>query len=218
MDRWWCVRLVSSLPEGTASVVCLILLGFSCRFFASSDLTVAEFNESKEESDNPENSDHAPSLAEGTRSTEWETETPPRRASPSAFSWSGSSLTEPSQPRSSPSDRLRTPSVSSGLSVLQQFHRKKENLSWGQTELPQRSTSPCSPAEGAADIKTPPASPPSQDSAYFSQTSSGHSTTDDSISVLQSTATSLETVGKHHPTAYSTLCVLLCSVQYTDCS
>lgn len=165
--------------------------GTRSRFFASSDLSVSESNESKEESDDFEKSDHAPSLAVETLGAE--TETPPRRASLSAFSWSGSSSsTELSRPGSATSDRPRTPSMPSGLSVLQQFQRKKENLSWGQTESPQRST-PCSPTEGAVDTETPPDSPPSQDSAYFSQPNSSHSAAEDSTTGTQSVTTSPET-------------------------
>ncbi|XP_060788835.1 exonuclease 1 [Neoarius graeffei] len=164
--------------------------GTRSRFFASSDLGVAEANGSKEESDDSEKSDDAPSPVRETLSTE--TDTPPTpRASLSAFSWSGSS-TGPSRPAASTSDRPRTPSVPAGLSVLQQFQRRKENLSWGQTPSPQHSA-PCCPTEGAVGIETPPGSPPSQDSAYFSQPSSGLSAMEDSTTSTPSATASPET-------------------------
>lgn len=72
--------------------------------------------------------------------------------------------------------------------MLQQFHRKKENLSWEQT--PERAA-PCSPTEGAVDIETPPGSPPSQDSAYFSQPGS-----EDSGAGARSAPTSPATVSR----------------------
>ncbi|KAI5102816.1 exonuclease 1 [Silurus meridionalis] len=160
--------------------------GTRSRFFASLDCSVSQSNDFKEESEDCEKSDHPPSIPGETHSAE--TPSPPQCTRPSAFSWSGSS-TETSRPRSSLSDQPRTPSMPSGLSVLQQFQRKKENLSRGQSESPQRST-PCSPTEGAVDIQTPPASPPSQDSAYFSQPSSILSTTDDSTTSTTSSTTS----------------------------
>ncbi|KAM9466429.1 exonuclease 1 [Clarias gariepinus] len=163
--------------------------GTRSRFFASAELTVVEPNESKQESDTSEKSDPVPSPAEEPLRTE--TEMPPQRASLSAFSWSGRSA-ERSRLGSSTSDRPRTPSMPSGLSGLQQFQRKKENLSWEQTESPQ-SCAPGSPTEGTADSETPPGSPPSQDSAYFSQPSSGHSGTEDSTFSSQSAAASPET-------------------------
>ncbi|XP_060736326.1 exonuclease 1 [Tachysurus vachellii] len=165
--------------------------GTRSRFFASSDITETESNESKEESDNCKESDHALSLAGETLSTQRETEMPPQHTSLSAFSWSCSS-TETSRPISLTSDRPRTPSMSSGLSVLHQFQRKKENLTWAQSESPQHSA-PCSPTEGAVDTETPPGSPPSQDSAYFSQSCSSHSISEDFITGTPSATTSPET-------------------------
>lgn len=179
--------VLNSLAEGSASVLC-----FYRRFFASSYPTGAESNDSKENPDDSEKSDHAPSLAAETHSTQRKTESSPQRASLSAFSWSGSS-TEPSRPGPSTSDLPRTPSMPSGLAVLQQFQRKKESINWRQIESPQR-CAPCSPPEGAVDSETPPTSPPSQDSAYFSQACSGHSTSEDSTLGTHSTATSPETV------------------------
>ncbi|XP_058254927.1 exonuclease 1 isoform X1 [Hemibagrus wyckioides] len=165
--------------------------GTRSRFFASSDVTLAESNRSKEESDDRTEPDHALMLAGETHSTQRETETSLQRASLSAFSWSGSS-TEHFGTGSLSSDRPRTPSMPLGLSVLQQFQRKKENISWGQTESPQRSL-PCSPPEGAVDGETPPGSPPSQDSAYFSQSCSSHSVSEDSTTGTHSATTSPET-------------------------
>lgn len=182
----------------------LFSLHFSCRFFASSDVTLAESNKSKEESDDRTEPDHALTLAGETHGTQRETEMPPQRASLSAFSWAASS-TEHFRTGSSSSDGPRTPSMSLGLSVLQQFQRKKENISWGQTESPQLSL-PCSPPEGAVDGETPPCSPPSQDSAYFSQSCSSHSVSEDSTTGTHSATTSPETVRKPDTTVFLTLC------------
>ncbi|XP_041644830.1 exonuclease 1 [Cheilinus undulatus] len=83
------------------------------------------------------------------------------------FHWTGSS---PS------TERLRMPKSTSGLSALQQFQYKKENLS-SSTET-HRSPEDASPtrlssAEGHQKNKDElPDTPPSQDSAYFSQSQS----------------------------------------------
>uniref|UniRef100_A0A8C7VGP1 Exonuclease 1 n=1 Tax=Oncorhynchus mykiss TaxID=8022 RepID=A0A8C7VGP1_ONCMY len=75
------------------------------------------------------------------------------------FRWSGSS-----------SERSRTPTPTSGLSALQQFQRKKESFSWSQEgQRTQMTPGAPSPILGKEDKDSPPNSPPSQDSAYFSQ-------------------------------------------------
>ncbi|XP_007244638.2 exonuclease 1 [Astyanax mexicanus] len=107
---------------------------------------------------------------------------PPGHASMglSAFKWSsstgGHSSSVSAAASSATTDCRRTPSTPSGLSALRQFQRKKDTLSWGESS--QRSQS-SSPVEGAADIESPPGSPPSQDSAYFSQPSSNPSSVED---------------------------------------
>ncbi|XP_055758216.1 exonuclease 1 isoform X1 [Salvelinus fontinalis] len=70
----------------------------------------------------------------------------------------------------SSSERSRTPTPTSGLSALQQFQRKKESFSWSQEGQRTRKTPGApSPILGKEDKDSPPNSPPSQDSAYFSQ-------------------------------------------------
>ncbi|XP_066527198.1 exonuclease 1 isoform X2 [Hoplias malabaricus] len=173
--------------------------GTRSRFFASGDVSVAENLEqkssAKEESSDYEKSDNRPSNA-GDPDIENVTEnylTEHSSSSPSifpsfnqasvglgAFRWSNSSTdssrTGPA-PSSTTTDWPRTPSAPSGLLALRQFQRKKEKLSW--EELPQNSH-PSSPVEGAIDIETPPGSPPSQDSAYFSQLSTDPHSLEDS--------------------------------------
>ncbi|KAL7861437.1 hypothetical protein SRHO_G00128780 [Serrasalmus rhombeus] len=174
------------------------------RFFAGRDLSKAESPEQKssvkEESSSSPKLDHRSSLA-GASLTESVTadgcaelsSSPPTLSSPlrcasvnlSAFKWSSNS-TEPSRsgpaPSSATTGRAKTPSAPSGLLALCQFQRKKDSVSWG--ESPQRSC-PSSPVEGTIDVETPPGSPPSQDSAYFSQPSSGPSSLEDSPSSHQ---------------------------------
>ncbi|KAJ8418300.1 hypothetical protein AAFF_G00140090 [Aldrovandia affinis] len=92
-----------------------------------------------------------------------DTPSPPSSQSPrlagrgrGAFDWSGSC-----------SERPGTPGPTSGLSALQRFQRKKDTFSWD---------APCPSGALYEDKDTPMDSPPSQDSAYFSQpgpTSSG---------------------------------------------
>lgn len=65
----------------------------------------------------------------------------------------------------------------SGLSTLQQFHRKKASFSWAGSGLSLSS----SPEEGSEDAGKSPGSPPSQDSAYFSQYSSISAGVEDSL-------------------------------------
>ncbi|KAM9345078.1 exonuclease 1 [Symphorus nematophorus] len=93
--------------------------------------------------------------------------TPPSSASQGVrlFHWSGSS----------PSTEGRRMSEStSGLSALQQFHYKKETCSSStKTHRPTAVKSPLRPSSmfdsNPEDKDDPPDSPPSQDSAYFSQ-------------------------------------------------
>ncbi|KTF88764.1 hypothetical protein cypCar_00018869 [Cyprinus carpio] len=86
------------------------------------------------------------------------------------FSWSRSTRElnkSASQQPTITTDRHRS-STNSGLSTLQQFHRKKGSFSWEGSGLSLSS----SPVEGTEDAEKSPGSPPSQDSAYFSQSSS----------------------------------------------
>ncbi|KAK2878851.1 hypothetical protein Q8A67_019642 [Cirrhinus molitorella] len=95
------------------------------------------------------------------------------------FSWSGSTkeLSKfTSQPHTVPTDRQRS-STPSGLSTLQQFHRKKGSFSQAGSGLLLSS----SPVEGTEDAEKSPRCSPSQDSAYFSQSSSTSAGTEDSL-------------------------------------
>ncbi|XP_026141368.1 exonuclease 1 [Carassius auratus] len=86
------------------------------------------------------------------------------------FSWSGSTREinkSASQQPTFTTDRHRS-STPSGLSTLQQFHRKKSSFTGVGSGLSLSS----SPVEGTEDAEKSPGSPPSQDSAYFSQSSS----------------------------------------------
>uniref|UniRef100_A0A3B5ANK4 Exonuclease 1 n=1 Tax=Stegastes partitus TaxID=144197 RepID=A0A3B5ANK4_9TELE len=85
------------------------------------------------------------------------------------FSWSGSSsLSKPSE----------TPKSSSGLAALQQFQYKKDGFSSSpKTYRSSRDSSPhqqSSPDRKSKDGDDLPDSPPSQDSAYFSQSQPCH--------------------------------------------
>lgn len=94
------------------------------------------------------------------------------------FSWSGSTreLKSASHPPTVTTDRHRS-STPSGLSTLQQFHRKKGSFSCVGSGLSLSS----SPVEGTEDAEKSPGSPPSQDSAYFSQSSSISAGVEDSL-------------------------------------
>lgn len=97
-----------------------------------------------------------------------------------AFSWSGSTRElskSASHPPSVTTDRHRSSSTPSGLSTLQQFHRKKGSFSCAGSGLSLSS----SPVEGTEDAEKSPGSPPSQDSAYFSQSSSISAGVEDSL-------------------------------------
>lgn len=96
---------------------------------------------------------------------------PPSTISPSSasqglklFSWSGSC---------SFSELTKTPKSTSGLSTLQQFQYKKESSSSSsKSHRPSGETlslCPSSSEENLGDKDNIPDSPPSQDSAYFSQ-------------------------------------------------
>ncbi|XDV43136.1 hypothetical protein PO909_011665 [Leuciscus waleckii] len=97
-----------------------------------------------------------------------------------AFSWSGSTRElskSASHPPTVTTDRHRSSSTPSGLSTLQQFHRKKGSFSCAGSGLSISS----SPVEGTEDAEKSPGSPPSQDSAYFSQSSSISAGVEDSL-------------------------------------
>ncbi|XP_043119398.1 exonuclease 1 isoform X2 [Puntigrus tetrazona] len=95
------------------------------------------------------------------------------------FSCSGSTKDlnkSASHPSTVTTDRNRS-STPSGLFTLQQFHRKKGSFSWAGSGLSLSS----SPVEGTEDAEKSPGSPPSQDSAYFSQSSSISAGVEDSL-------------------------------------
>jgi len=97
-----------------------------------------------------------------------------------AFSWSGSTRElskSASHPPTVTTDRHRSSSTPSGLSILQQFHRKKGSFSCAGSGLSLSS----SPVEGTEDAEKSPGSPPSQDSAYFSQSSNISAGVEDSL-------------------------------------
>ncbi|XP_062863341.1 exonuclease 1 [Trichomycterus rosablanca] len=146
--------------------------GTRSRFFADSDPRVAGPKRAKpseqEEPKDSDKSDHTDSSQPGEASPE--TRTTPRRPRPGVFGWSGGSgsgSSDHSGIRAGASERPRTPGLPSGLSALRHFQRKREGASWERGESPERS-----PVEPVADVETPPGSPPSQDSAYFSQNNS----------------------------------------------
>lgn len=97
------------------------------------------------------------------------------------FSWSGKTgeLNKATTHTASiATDRLASKSTPSGLSSLQQFQRKKGSFSWKGSG--KRSLS-SSPVEGTKDSETSPDSPPSQDSAYFSQSSIASTSVEEDI-------------------------------------
>ncbi|XP_051724948.1 exonuclease 1 [Ctenopharyngodon idella] len=110
---------------------------------------------------------------------------PSRSARPASlglgvFSWSGSTRElskSASHPPTVNTDRHRSSSTPSGLSTLQQFHKKKGSFSCAGSGLSLSS----SPIEGTDDAEKSPGSPPSQDSAYFSQSSSISAGVEDSL-------------------------------------
>ncbi|KAF0027628.1 hypothetical protein F2P81_020369 [Scophthalmus maximus] len=77
------------------------------------------------------------------------------------FRWSGGS---------SPVERPNTPKSTSGLAALQQFQYKKESFSSSPKTQSRDASPPCPPS---TDDNLPD-SPPSQDSAYFSQSQPSH--------------------------------------------
>nr|XP_055028599.1 exonuclease 1 [Misgurnus anguillicaudatus]XP_055028600.1 exonuclease 1 [Misgurnus anguillicaudatus] len=105
----------------------------------------------------------------------------PVRPGQGVFSWSGSTreLKKTTlHPPSITTDRPESSPTPSGLSALQQFHRQKGSFSWkGSGKLSLSS----SPVEGTGDSEKSPDSPPSQDSAYFSQSSNAPSGVEDSL-------------------------------------
>ncbi|XP_073783251.1 exonuclease 1 isoform X1 [Danio rerio] len=96
------------------------------------------------------------------------------------FSWSGTTKElnkSVSHPARDSTERQRSSSTPSGLSTLQQFHRNKARISWAGPGLSLSS----SPVEGSEDAGNSPGSPPSQDSAYFSQSSSISASVENSL-------------------------------------
>ncbi|XP_036403180.1 exonuclease 1 [Megalops cyprinoides] len=76
-------------------------------------------------------------------------------------------------------ERPRPPSCPSGLSALQRFQRKKDGFSWSG---PRQASPPRGATPPPEEKETPPDSPPSQDSAYFSQPVHPDSATEESPS------------------------------------
>ncbi len=170
------------------------MIDISIRFFCHGESNMGEAQEDALKQDSPQ---PAKSLETSVSQSEGNTpalceETDPEReqakdesSSPSAspahssrpaslglgvFSWSGSTRElkkSASHPPTVTTERHRS-STPSGLSTLQQFHRKKGSFSWEGSGLSLSS----SPVEGTEDAEKSPGSPPSQDSAYFSQSSS----------------------------------------------
>uniref|UniRef100_A0A3B5B8F8 Exonuclease 1 n=1 Tax=Stegastes partitus TaxID=144197 RepID=A0A3B5B8F8_9TELE len=137
------------------------------RFFSSSNseasLSTAESTQDSDGPDVPSVETPSPPLSSSTLS--------PTSASQGLrlFSWSGSSsLSKPSE----------TPKSSSGLAALQQFQYKKDGFSSSpKTYRSSRDSSPhqqSSPDRKSKDGDDLPDSPPSQDSAYFSQSQPCH--------------------------------------------
>ncbi|XP_052475613.1 exonuclease 1-like isoform X2 [Carassius gibelio] len=118
------------------------------------------------------------------------------------FSWSGSSRElskSASHPPTSTTDRHRS-STHSGLSTLQQFHRKKGSFSWAGSGLSLLS----SPVEGTEDAENSPGSPPSQDSAYFSQSSSTSAGVEDSLVTEDNSDKERDSDGSNGPSSSPT--------------
>uniref|UniRef100_A0A672JWE8 Exonuclease 1 n=1 Tax=Sinocyclocheilus grahami TaxID=75366 RepID=A0A672JWE8_SINGR len=123
-------------------------------------------------------------MAEAKKESSSPSASPSRSSRPASlglgvFSWSGSTRElnkSASQPPTITTDRHRS-STPSGLSTLQQFHRKKGSFSWVGSGLSLSSSS----VEGTEDAEKSPGSPPSQDSAYFSQSSSISAGVEDSL-------------------------------------
>ncbi|CAL8255565.1 unnamed protein product [Lota lota] len=98
------------------------------------------------------------------------TTTSPRPASQGlgVFRWSG--LSQPPTASSCSSSSIKPSAapkpVVSGIAALQRYQRQTESFSWGSGPPPAESPTP-----QVVDLEddSPPASPPSQDSAYFSQ-------------------------------------------------
>ncbi|TRY90760.1 hypothetical protein DNTS_028638 [Danionella cerebrum] len=90
------------------------------------------------------------------------------------FSWSGSSR---DLSKCVSTDEHKPSSTPLGLSTLQQFHRKKASTSRAGSGIALSS----SPVEGTEDTEKSSGSPPSQDSAYFSQSSSTSAGVEDPV-------------------------------------
>ncbi|KAK1793033.1 hypothetical protein P4O66_001743 [Electrophorus voltai] len=151
--------------------------GTRSRFFASEDPCLPVLGSKSSDSPSPDRNLSLESQAAHRRSEgPWPPVSPPSlppSQSLGAFSCTGGSSSDGPVQSSVSSDCCCDP----GLSALHQFLRKKEGLSW--VGSPQRAL-PSPPLQGADDIDTPPGSPPSQDSAYFSQPTSGPSSLEDS--------------------------------------
>lgn len=146
----------------------VVVLISMCRFFSSS--TSAASRITKEDLPQPEEptAGSPTTLIENDVPDIPSVDTPSPPASPSTtspstasqgprlFLWSGSSST---------TDQSIMPKSSSGLAALQQFQYKKESVSFStKTVSPSRPT-----ADGTSVQRDLQDSPPSQDSAYFSQ-------------------------------------------------
>ncbi|XP_035388854.1 exonuclease 1 isoform X2 [Electrophorus electricus] len=151
--------------------------GTRSRFFASEDPCLPVLGSKSSDAPSPDRDLSLESQAAHRRSEgPWPPVSPPSlppSQSLGAFSCTGGSSSNGPVLSSVSSDCCCDP----GLSALHQFLRKKEGLSW--VGSPQRAL-PSPPLQGADDIDTPPGSPPSQDSAYFSQPTSGPSSLEDS--------------------------------------
>ncbi|KAA0711085.1 Exonuclease 1 [Triplophysa tibetana] len=177
--------------------------GTRSRFFCHGESTVAETQEASIKQDSPHPTESIENSQSGDRLSLCEdpdTEEQKARvdqvidelASPShsdrpaslglgVFSWSGKTgeLNKATlHPPSIGPDRLGSKSTPSGLSNLQQFQRKKGSFSLKGSG--KRSLS-SSPVEGTKDSETSPDSPPSQDSAYFSQSSIASTSVEEDI-------------------------------------
>lgn len=153
-----------------------------CRFFSSSSSTASLSTKGSAQEDLPQDAepraasptqDNSPSTQtndnDGPDVPSVDTPSPPPSQSttspssasqgPRLFHWSGSPTS---------TGRSRTPKSTSGLAALQQFQYKKETFS--SSTKTGRSPGDRSPTDGTPeDPHDLPDSPPSQDSAYFSQ-------------------------------------------------
>ncbi|XP_016091854.1 exonuclease 1-like [Sinocyclocheilus grahami] len=171
------LQLRNQLEEGTGEQA-------TCsRFFCHGESNMADTQEESLKQDLPQTGGSTPASCQYPDSereqAKDESSSPPASPAHSArpaslglgvFSWSGSTR------ELTTTDRHQS-STPSGLSTLQQFHRKKGSFSWAGSGLSLLS----SPVEGSEDAEKSPRSPPSQDSAYFSQSSSTSAGVEDSL-------------------------------------